>query len=398
VSIKRPLHDVMALVVDHVWGAGLGDDPVGYFDEERGAGRFYERRHVGRDGVTIVSGFIDPKNEHCSVTIPGGALERLPGAGIPAVAGLLGHLYAMESRSDDLREGGGASDDDRDDSESEDDVGHGLGSGVPAVGRVFRITRIDWAFDGVPFSVMDCCNAGHKDVRNLRSPVRRGTAHFALGVPVPGEDGDTFEWGSRKSNRRVRAYDRRGPVRLEMEWRREKADLLARDLLALPVDQWATRAMGHLRDFIDFVDRSADVNVSRAPLLPWWAAFVDGVARVKLKVDRVAAAAPARMVAHVKRNAKTMMKLVAAFGSAQFTEWADFHVMVVGKMRLTPRDRREIEEMKRVVEVQPDSLGLFVVMRDRAAAAVASAQSLVDGAALQAASALLRGRQMKLVM
>jgi hypothetical protein len=333
---------VQALVADHFLGVALSDDPSSLFDKSKRKAQFYEKLHEGGLGITIASGFFREKHDHCLVNIPGSALEQLPGGGVHAVAGFLGQLVEMER-------GRGL---DGDDSSGDD-------SPAPAAGRLFKVTRLDPAFDGVPFTVAQCVAAAMPDVRNVRSPVKRGHGIIPLGEPVPGEDGATFHWGSRSSDRSLRVYDRRGPVRLELEVRRDKADLFARQLAELPVEKWAGLTVRYVRDFIDFVDRSADSNISRAPLLFWWDAFVQGDDRLKLKVERVASSLVARVVNQVKRNRRTISKAVQAFG----LPWLMHHAVTMGRVVMTPRDRREVQELRDVGERDPDAVGLYPSLR-----------------------------------
>jgi hypothetical protein len=92
-------------------------------------------------------------------------------------------------------------------------------------------------------------------------------------------EGRTFYMGSRASGRMARVYDRRGPTRLEMEWKGERAVLLWRRLLAVAEDGWSAEAMSELRAFVDFRDRSSGVRPDFCPLLPWWDEVTAGADR-----------------------------------------------------------------------------------------------------------------------
>lgn len=99
-------------------------------------------------------------------------------------------------------------------------------------------------------------------------------------------EGETFYMGSRQSGRFVRVYDRRGPVRLEMEWKGERAVLLWRRLLAVAESGWSCAALTELRAFLDFRDRSASIHPVLCPLLPWWAEIVAGAGRDAVMLPR----------------------------------------------------------------------------------------------------------------
>ena len=76
----------------------------------------------------------------------------------------------------------------------------------------------------------------------------------------------------------ARIYDKRGPTRLEIEFREKWADKKSARYLPPPLPNTGySRCMGILRDFVDFVDAAVSgENISRAPLLPWWSTFIDG--------------------------------------------------------------------------------------------------------------------------
>lgn len=76
----------------------------------------------------------------------------------------------------------------------------------------------------------------------------------------------------------LRVYDKRGPVRLELLTRKDRATIICTEVLTQKVDQWAFLALGHLRDYIDFVDKDTK------RMLSWWEAFVTETARANLKV------------------------------------------------------------------------------------------------------------------
>jgi hypothetical protein len=71
---------------------------------------------------------------------------------------------------------------------------------------------------------------------------------------------------------------------VELELKGDRAARVLEQLLALDVVAWEGAAMGHLRDFLDFVERSACKDISAAPLLPWWAKFVGGAQKARLRL------------------------------------------------------------------------------------------------------------------
>jgi hypothetical protein len=74
-------------------------------------------------------------------------------------------------------------------------------------------------------------------------------------------------------------------------------------------------AVGLVRRFVDFVDWGADSNVSRAPLLSWWAAFVAGCERSLLRISERAVRLPSEMLEWCLRQvAPTLAVLERGFG------------------------------------------------------------------------------------
>lgn len=137
----------------------------------------------------------------------------------------------------------------------------------------FQFTRLDLAWDGVPFTPEDLEQAGERNI--LRTYARRETLSFESTPYKPREDGQIghsiFRMGSRQSSRYLRVYNLHGPVRLEIETRSKRADTIARDVLVHAPDDWAAKAMAHLRDFVDV---HAD----------YWQEFVQGEARANCTV------------------------------------------------------------------------------------------------------------------
>lgn len=94
------------------------------------------------------------------------------------------------------------------------------------------------------------------------------------GVQSGGADeGDKVTIGSRSSEHYLRVYDRRGFTRVELELKGTMARAF-RDALLSDETVFKRTSVGILRQFVDFVDAGATTNISRAPLLPAWAAFM----------------------------------------------------------------------------------------------------------------------------
>jgi len=82
---------------------------------------------------------------------------------------------------------------------------------------------------------------------------------------------DTFYFGSRQSERFLRVYNKRGPTRLEVEYKGIRAAHIASEILKDEVDEWLEISMAHLLDFID-ID------------IPWWKEFTGDTERAYSKL------------------------------------------------------------------------------------------------------------------
>lgn len=156
--------------------------------------------------------------------------------------------------------------------------------GVVALGSLLDLepsSRLDLAWDLEGVTVGQFADAWHAGQVVTR-------AHRDSWQHHQNAEGRTFYMGSRASGRMVRAYDRRGPTRLEMEWKGERAVLLWRRLLACGEDGWSLEAMSELRAFLDFRARSASVRPDCCPLLDWWQSVTDGAGRSCVTIPREA--------------------------------------------------------------------------------------------------------------
>jgi len=142
-----------------------------------------------------------------------------------------------------------------------------------------NMTRLDFAWDGVAFTPHDVKLA--VEARQFRSHLRRKTLFYGVEPLETKEDGTkgttSLRVGSLSSERLLRVYDKRGPVRIEMMMRAKRANAVARDVLTKDHSEWPETAIKHLRDYIDFQDE-------KATLLGWWQQFVQSTARARMQV------------------------------------------------------------------------------------------------------------------
>lgn len=159
---------------------------------------------------------------------------------------------------------------------------------LAAIAEILTLTRVDFAWDGVPFEVSDVRSWVER--RDMRSRLSKATAHETLGRRRAGRDGDSVTLGTRGAAQ-LCVYDRRGPVRAELRLYGARA-AKAGELMARPVQAWSQAFLGLLRGLVDFVDRSYAVRAEDCPLKAKWEAFVGGAGRVVVKL--AGAVAPSR--------------------------------------------------------------------------------------------------------
>ncbi len=152
--------------------------------------------------------------------------------------------------------------------------------------------NVAWDAEGLtPDMLGDAFRAGDV-VTRIQRPIDPETGRMHGIERRENHEGDTVYLGSRSSERFVRAYNRRGPCRVELELKERRAVELWRRLLALQdEDAWSGEALAELRAFLDFRKREEGVNPQRCELLPWWAEFCQGAERrstvLPRKVDKL---------------------------------------------------------------------------------------------------------------
>ncbi len=150
-----------------------------------------------------------------------------------------------------------------------------------------KATRLDAATDYCPFTPRHLLQA--RDMGLTRT-------HAQAHAFMSNADGDTFTLGSRSSDVFLRCYDMRGYTRTELELKRGHAREFLAGLMSRDESEFPALFLGALRSHVDFVDTGACENISRAPLLPFWRAFVGMFERVKLAPARVQSSAEKYLV------------------------------------------------------------------------------------------------------
>jgi DNA relaxase NicK len=172
--------------------------------------------------------------------------------------------------------------------------------GLDQRGISFNFTRLDLAFDNVPFTPEDI-NKAILDGQ-IRSLAHRDSQRFDSSQMKEREDGSgigcsTCYLGSRKSGRMLRIYNKRGPTRLELETHGERADLVARQLFESKTENWFRVAISHVQDFIEVYKE-------------YWKAFVGSVVRAYAKIVDIRKVKIVRMVEWLNKQVVTTLSMV----------------------------------------------------------------------------------------
>jgi hypothetical protein len=188
--------------------------------------------------------------------------------------------------------------------------------------RGVRFARIDAAMDDVGSSgvldmgVIKAAAKGRQLVSFFRKCRLRKDEEWSLsekGGEGCSDEGETLYFGSRSSNMFVRIYNKGAQlgeafhhIRVEMEAKERNAE------------EMVTRILKHglnvipqlLRSYLDFKTPKDTVNKSTWETAPWWAAFLDGCAKYKLRVGRVAVGTVDRVKAWLQRQTAQSFALV----------------------------------------------------------------------------------------
>jgi phage replication initiation protein len=155
-----------------------------------------------------------------------------------------------------------------------------------------RFSRIDAALDDHKghFSLDEI--EGKVQRREVRTRFKqiRGINDYNLS-DESSHDGKTIYFGSAKSEIQVRIYDKAAQQKAEGTWirtevvcRNRHANMLARYICE--TDNLGGIIGGILKNYLAFIDPSADSNRARWPVSSWWNKFQGAVERVKLTIKR----------------------------------------------------------------------------------------------------------------
>ena len=199
----------------------------------------------------------------------------------------------------------------------------------------WRASRVDIAFDGVPFTPLMCREA--RDSRRVRSRMHRKSWKWFENI-----EGSTFSIGSRQSGRFIRIYDRRGPTRLEIEfkdkWAKGVADLLAK---AEP-HEWIPDCVGLVRDYIDFLAEPYQPGQkTELRLADWWQEFVSGTERYRMPIPQDAGVVSRHKTLRLFERWLPSLYIIKHGLEMNLDEAVD-----KGKWRITEKHERQIRTLR----------------------------------------------------
>jgi DNA relaxase NicK len=156
----------------------------------------------------------------------------------------------------------------------------------------YSFTRLDFAFDHVPFTPQQAENAIREN--QLRSLAKRASLEIHVSPFAKRDDGIegtyTVEFGSRTSERMIRVYNKRGFTRLEFQIKDKRAQLITRTIFKRPnKEEWFYIMLAHLLDYIEFKT-------------DWWDTFIDGTARAGATVTTAKELTTEKMVNWVDKQ------------------------------------------------------------------------------------------------
>lgn len=219
----------------------------------------------------------------------------------------------------------------------------------------FRASRVDACWDDYarrvsPSLVADAAERG--DVSGFRLFDPRGLRRVTAGGSVPMSDSVVFgRRGSNGGGRYLRVYDKglesggeRDCIRWECEFSGDvAAEVFARLGAASTVPELGAMLGAVLGGCVCFVDRAkGDKNLSRCPLLPWWARIVEALGRVVVRRPRRLPTVERSRAWVEDQVSATLGMLRAALGDGGFREWLG-RVVEVGESRLEPRHQAALE-------------------------------------------------------
>ncbi len=204
-----------------------------------------------------------------------------------------------------------------------------------------KVSRIDLALDDV---------SGELTLNRVKRAVRAGAAsckakqyrHMESGKVSTGEiTGETFYFGSAKSDTQYRIYDKAAEqgleghwVRCEGQYRHENAHRVAQLVHAAKFDIGPVFC-GLLRGYLNFLKPSkTDSNKGRWKVASWWLNLLEHAEKIKLSVPKSKPSPEQKKEWFTKQVAPSMAFLFKYYGPETMTD-----IMTNGMSRLTQEQR-----------------------------------------------------------
>ena len=204
--------------------------------------------------------------------------------------------------------------------------------------------RLDGAIDDFSGSFTVEQIEGKVKMRELKSLFKksRGITDYDLSKEPGKGEGKTQYFGSTASDTQIRIYDKAAEqgvnyswVRTELECRNEKADELARHIIA---GDWLGRIIsGVLKNYVNFLEPSDDSNKARWSVCSWWDKFLGDVEKLRLSVQKAVQTIEKKKNWLIK-SVSTSFALVNAHYDNKKRDFNDFvcELLEGGQERLKP--------------------------------------------------------------
>jgi hypothetical protein len=157
-------------------------------------------------------------------------------------------------------------------------------------------------------------------------------------VPKPGG-------GMKRSGDRIlRAYDLRGPTRVELESHGDYADGAAKALADAAMVDWPRLIRGMIRQYVDFVNIESDARPTRRTLLPWWEAFVEDAEKIGVAALRTPSISTAigAVDGILQRHSRWLLPAIDALGD----DWLLDRIRRHGNARKGPDHQDRVSQLE----------------------------------------------------
>lgn len=242
----------------------------------------------------------------------------------------------------------------------------------------WKVSRVDGAFDGVPFTPADVYKAVLRG--DVRSRIKFGKHRELIEAARQSGDfsqvrrkscrsfqiseaGSTCTLGAAKSSFRQCTYDMRGETRNEVRFTDRKAEYLGRLLVTANVEEWPGIFLRESRSVFEVIDRRGRKNVSDCKPAAWWSRYILAVGGTLDRVRRVAQVKKVQVrsscqdVQSAIRQARSLVRRFVMLGKV-LPEAAISMMMGEAEQQLTESQQRRVEYLSAAVQSVKESFGL----------------------------------------